>query len=161
MPGIHPASRKQVRLFFAMEARGQLPKGKARELAHDWKCWTKVPEPPGCKGAMKILNDARRQHPTWKVPAEVLAAEELRKKVKPFPERPARPAVAARVAGIGIVRRPLVAAYTAKPKPMTEKQVVASFKRQKKDEVLAGPLARIYAVAREAARGHKRARRVA
>lgn len=128
MPGIHPSSRQQVRWAFAAESRGQFPKGKAREWAHNWKCWTKVPMPPGCGPAMKVLDNVRRQHPTWKVPGPVLEAEALRKKVIPLPER-ARPAVrpAAKVATAGVVHVPIMrvkhrpaaipfAAYVAKPK---------------------------------------------
>lgn len=128
MPGIHPSSRQQVRWAFAAESRGQFPKGKAREWAHNWKCWTKVPMPPGCGPAMKVLNDVRRQHPAWKVPGPVLEAEQLRKKVVRLPER-ARPAArpAAKVAAAGVVHVPIMrvkhrpaaipfAAYVAKPK---------------------------------------------
>jgi len=163
MPGIHPSSRQQVRWAFAAESRGQFPKGKAREWAHNWKCWTKVPLPPGCGPAMKILSDVRRQHPTWKVPGPVLEAEQLRKKVVPLPER-ARPA--ARVAGVVYVpimrvkRRPAtvpIAAYIAKlkkqklPKP---KGLGARAKaRIMREDTSGAALSRLYSLVDELSRG--------
>lgn len=37
-------SKSQERLFFAKEARGELPKGKAEEWAHETKNIKKLPE---------------------------------------------------------------------------------------------------------------------
>jgi len=38
------ASKSQVRKFFAMEGRGELPKGTAEEWAHETKNIKKLPE---------------------------------------------------------------------------------------------------------------------
>ncbi len=91
MPGIHPASRKQVQWAFASEARGTFgpkpdtpwtsPEAKqkrslAREWAHRWKCWSwdekaRGKLPKDCKKAVELLDEIRSEHPTWKVPAGV------------------------------------------------------------------------------------------
>jgi hypothetical protein len=107
MPGIHPASQQQVRWAFAAEARGQLRASPgttwtareakasgslAREWAHRWKCWswdkkTLGKAPPQCKEALELLDNIRRQNPTWKVPKGVTRA------APPPVVRPLRPAV--------------------------------------------------------------------
>lgn len=91
MPGIHPASRKQVQWAFAAEARGRLrPKSDtpwtsseakatgslARDWAHRWKCWSwdepkRGKLPKDCKKAIKLLDTIRTEHPKWKVPAGI------------------------------------------------------------------------------------------
>lgn len=88
MPGIHPASRRQVQWAFAAEARGQFgpkpgtpwtsPEAKqkrslARDWAHRWKCWSwdekvRGKLPKDCKAAIKLLEQIRTEHPNWKVP---------------------------------------------------------------------------------------------
>lgn len=96
MPGIHPSSSRQLRLMFALESRGQVPKGTARKQAHDWKCWTKKPGSPGCKASTKLLAKLRSQG--YRVPNEVLTAEARGKKnrvgvvkVYPFSTRTRKP----------------------------------------------------------------------
>jgi hypothetical protein len=99
MPGIHPASRKQVLLAFAMEARGKFPSGIAREWAHRWKCWTwdesvRGRLPKDCKDAYDLLEKIRREHPTWKIPRGVVPTEKRRlhgRVVKIFPKKPKAP----------------------------------------------------------------------
>jgi hypothetical protein len=91
VPGIHPASRKQVQWAFASEARGafapksdtpwtspqaKLKRSLAREWAHRWKCWSwdekaRGKLPKDCKKAVELLDKIRSEHPKWKVPAGV------------------------------------------------------------------------------------------
>jgi hypothetical protein len=121
MPGIHPASRKQVRWAFAAEARGQFrPKADttwtssaakadrslAREWAHRYKCWTwddkkrQAPMPKDCKAALELLRKIRTEHPDWIVPPGVLLPKQMATVTKIFrrPPPPGALPVAARYA---------------------------------------------------------------
>jgi len=80
MPAIHPRSRRQVRWAFAAERRGEFPRGKAREWAHRWKCWTwaasRGPLPRDCADAMELLDKMLRQgaKPPKMIPIRAYAA---------------------------------------------------------------------------------------
>jgi len=144
MPGIQPASRKQVKLAFALERRGQFkatPKtpwtseeakrigSLAREWGHRWKCWewdekVRGKMPADCKSALQLLDKLRSEHPTWKVP-EGVTRPAPRPKVVPIrrPERELPPPitrpipVAARIARAKPVRVRSGVPTAARPKP--------------------------------------------
>lgn len=112
MPGIHPASRKQVQWAFYAEKQGKLPRGTAREWAHNWKCWTwdagarGGPLPKECKEAMQVLDEIRTKHPGWKVPAGVTAAAPSKLRVLRRPPSPEALPIAARVARVKAKAKP-------------------------------------------------------
>ena len=130
MPGIHPASRRQVQWAFAAEARGQFgakpdtpwtsPEAKkkrslARDWAHRWKCWSwdekaRGKLPKDCKAAVKLLEQIRTEHPNWTVPEGIKRAPPKPKVVR----LPTRAPV--RAPTLPIAARAAKKPKTAKPK---------------------------------------------
>lgn len=54
-------SKSQMRKFFAMESRGELPKGEAEKWAHKTKSINTLPEKVKLKSTKGRYNDDRRK----------------------------------------------------------------------------------------------------
>ena len=161
MPGIHPASRRQVQWAFAAEARGQFgpkpgtpwtsPEAKqkrslARDWAHRWKCWSwdekvRGKLPKDCKAAIKLLEQIRTEHPNWKVPDGIKRAAPKPKVVRLVtPVRAPPMPIAAR----GTRKTKVAAPKAAKPKTAKPKKARtktrAQHKRRRSDVITADEL---------------------